>query len=198
MSGGARRLLRALRHAPDRILHPVRRRAVLSDLRSGPTPRSLLFLCHGNICRSPYAAAVAERALGTRAARCRIASAGFIGPGRSAPPEAVEVAARRGIDLSGHRSRTVDGASIGEVDLVVVMSRGQARAIVEEGRRTGRVIVLGDLDPDPIDTRAIRDPVEQPADVFEDVYARIDRCVAALATAVGSEPPAGPPEHRTT
>jgi hypothetical protein len=46
------------------------------------------------------------------------------------------------------------------------------------------VLVLGDLDPEPIETRVIRDPVEQPKEVFELSYSRIERCVEELARAV--------------
>jgi protein-tyrosine-phosphatase len=46
------------------------------------------------------------------------------------------------------------------------------------------VILLGDLDPRAIDTRAIHDPVDQPLAAFEQSYARIERCVEALAGAL--------------
>lgn len=188
MTGGPRRFLRAVRHAPDRLLHLARRRVVLSDLRDGARPRRLLFICHGNICRSPYAAAAARASFPPGAEIPDVASAGFIGPGRPAPPEAVAAAARRGIDLTDHRSRTIDTPSVTGADLVIVMSRGQRGALAAGTGRTKRVIVLGDLDPEPIDTRTIRDPVEQPIDVFEEVYSRIDRCVAALAAALAARP----------
>jgi len=45
-------------------------------------------------------------------------------------------------------------------------------------------LVLGDLDPQPTEPRRIHDPVRQPLAVFEQTYARIERCVRELARAV--------------
>jgi hypothetical protein len=47
------------------------------------------------------------------------------------------------------------------------------------------VLVLGDLDPLPVETRTIRDPVNQPLEVFEETYARIERSICALAHLIG-------------
>lgn len=181
-----RGLARSLRRLPDRLLHPLRRRATLRRLaRKGP-PGRLLFVCHGNICRSPYAAAALERRLPPPfRERVVIDSAGFVGPGRPAPQNAVAVAAYRGIDLSTHRSKLValsDGAG---AELVVVMEPRQGRALrAVFGRSSRNIVVLGDLDPLPIATRAIADPVDQELVAFEESYARIDRCLQELVGAL--------------
>jgi protein-tyrosine-phosphatase len=80
---------------------------------------------------------------------------------------------------------------VSEIDLIYVMSSAQARSMRELfGVRPESVWVLGDLDPGAISKRTIRDPVEQPEAVFEEVYDRVDRCIqvvveglSALATA---------------
>ena len=73
-------ILRLGRHAPDRLLHPLRRRAARADLTRRVAPSSMLVICHGNICRSPFAAAVLRaRLAGTGVC---VESAGFFGPGR--------------------------------------------------------------------------------------------------------------------
>jgi len=174
-----RPLARRLRRLPDRLLHPARRRAAGRALaRVGP-PQRVLFVCHGNICRSPYAAAVARRLLPPAVA---VESAGLIGPDRPSPPEAVAVAAERGIDLGPHRSQLIDFEHVREVDLVVVMdTRQRHRLLRARHELRGRVVLLGDLDPEPVATRAVPDPVEQPAEVFRACYDRIDRCIGALA-----------------
>ena len=119
-------------------------------------------------------------------------SAGFIGPDRPSPTVAVEVAAARGVDLSRHRSKLLTQAIVERAELICVMDRNQHRAVRARYRGGVRsVILLGDLDPHPIRTRAIEDPVERPTDVFLEVYARIDRCVAQLTealTGVGDRP----------
>jgi hypothetical protein len=46
--------------------------------------------------------------------------------------------------------------------------------------KAGNVLVLGDLDPEPIATRHIWDPINQRSAVFEETYERIDRCLDVL------------------
>ena len=139
---------RGARHLPDRLLHPWRRRSALQRLAQLPRQSTVLFVCHGNICRSPYAAEVARKLL---PATVTVESAGFIGPDRPSPPEAVAVAAERGIDLSPHRSQVIELEHVREVDLVLVMdSRQRHRLVSSMPELDGRVVLLGDLDPEPI------------------------------------------------
>lgn len=177
-----RRLARAVLHTPDRLLHPLRRRQSLDRLRRRGAPASVLFVCHGNICRSPYAAATLQAALPSSLRhRVRVTSAGFVGAGRPVPPEGLAVASRLGVDLRAHRSMPLTAAVITAARLIVVMEAAQRDEIVRRfGRRPEDVLILGDLDPESIDTRTIRDPVEQPLDVFESTYGRIDRCISQL------------------
>ena len=175
---------RGLRHAPDRLLHPLRRRAATRALRARPLPRSILVICHGNICRSPFAAALLARALGP--AGVLVASAGFVSPGRACPADGSIAAARRDVDLSEHRSQLLTPVLAGEADIIIVMDARQQRAVCERfGRALGDVMLLGDLDPEAIATRAIHDPVEQPLEMFEQSYARIERCVREFLWALG-------------
>ncbi len=145
---------------------------------------SVLVVCHGNICRSPFAAA---RLAGYLApAGVRVGSAGFIGPNRPCPPEAVTAAARRGVDLAAHRSRLLTADVARRADLIVVMDPAQGRTIRERfGRLLRDIVVLGDLDAAPLARRTIHDPVDQSLEVFEQSYARIERCVVELVHALG-------------
>ncbi|HEX2189853.1 MAG TPA: hypothetical protein VHG51_13180 [Longimicrobiaceae bacterium] len=178
-------VLRSLRRAPDRLLHPSRRRAALRELREMDTPHSVVFVCYGNICRSPYAAAAFELALPPALSGIRVASAGMVGANRPSPREGIAVAARRGVDLSAHRATLLTREAARTAGLVVVMSGDQRRSVVRDfGREPRGIVVLGDLDPNPIDLRAVRDPWRQPEAAFEDSYDRIDRCVRALVRAL--------------
>jgi protein-tyrosine phosphatase len=183
-----RRLARWLRHAPERALHAGRRRAALRRLSGRAPPASVLFLCHGNIVRSPFAAALCARALpGPLRARVGIVSQGFISPGRASPREALEAARAHGVDLSAHRSGLLSRESIEGAGLVVVMSPEQARAVVRGfGRAPEDVLVLGDLDPLPVETRAVADPWGRPQADYVRSYARIVRCVGELARALAA------------
>jgi low molecular weight protein-tyrosine phosphatase len=179
-----RELLSRLRRVPERVLHRLRRRRVVDAVRRRRRVASLLVICHGNICRSPFAAAVLRSALSGNGVR--VDSAGFIGPGRPSPPEALAAAARYGVDLSGHRSQALTADSVRAADLIIVMDTAQRREICDRFGCVPRdVVVLGDLDPQAIDARTIRDPVNQPLAVFEEAYARIERCARELVRAIG-------------
>lgn len=176
-------LARGTRYLPDQMLHPWRRWAAVQQLARKPRPRKALFICHGNICRSPYAAALARQLLPAGVA---VESAGFIGPGRPPPPEAVAVARERGIDLTPHRSQLISPDQLLEADVVVVMDQQQRRRLVEwRPKLAGHVLLLGDLDPEPVKRRAVPDPVDKPMEVFRSCYDRVDRCIRVLANSWG-------------
>lgn len=65
--------------------------------------------------------------------------------------------------------------------LVLVMHPGQRSALLAtHPHLERRVLVLGDFDPEPIETREIADPWGGSAAAFDASYARVRRCVAAL------------------
>jgi protein-tyrosine phosphatase len=179
-------LLRRLRHAPDRLMHRHRHAAALARVRAERLPTSILFVCEGNIFRSPFAAAALESLLPDEVrVAVRIASAGFLGPGRMAPPPALRAATRRGVDLTAHRSALVTHASVYGARLIVVMEpRQKWRLRMRFGVRGERVLVMGDLDPLAIATRAVVDPWEADELVLESAYARVGRCARAMADAL--------------
>ena len=92
---------------------------------------TLLFICTGNLCRSPMAATVARKVLAGRAKAVNVISAGLLRPGEPATDEAVKVMWRRGLDLSTHRSRRVGDALVPAPDLIVGMARQHARAVID-------------------------------------------------------------------
>ena len=177
------RLLSRVRRTPERLLHPLRRRKALEALRARPRPTPVLVVCHGNICRSPVAAALLERELAPHG--IEVQSGGFIGFNRPAPAEAIASAQRHAVDLVDHRSRLLTAASVRAADLIVVMDPSQGRLLFERyGRSPANVVVLGDFDPGAVETRTIHDPVDQKEQVFDQVYARIARCVRAFVDAL--------------
>ncbi|HZH39826.1 MAG TPA: hypothetical protein VFD85_02390 [Gemmatimonadales bacterium] len=170
-----------MRHTPDRLLHAWRRRHAIAWLSETPKPSHILMICHGNICRSPYAAHRLKALLETRGFPCDVTSAGFVGPDRPSPGNAIATAAARGIDLKAHRSQLLTQALIDQSGLIVVMEARQAAAIrMVFGNVQAPILILGDLDPLPTETRTVRDPALQSRAVFAESYARIDRCVRVL------------------
>jgi protein-tyrosine phosphatase len=93
----------------------------------------ILFVCLGNLCRSPIAEAIARR----RAApmkRCRdivFASAGThpLRIGAPADARARQVAQRRGYDLGRHRTRRVSAADFENFDAILAMDRGNLASL---------------------------------------------------------------------
>jgi protein-tyrosine-phosphatase len=190
-----RTVLKAVYHSvlnlPDRLLHPRRHYVVCRRLSRMRRPRSILVVCHGNVCRSPYLHAVLQRAFSDVA----VSSAGFIGRDRAVPGLSLEVSARRGIDLSRFRSRVLTLANVQWADLIIVMDAGQARYVERVFLvRPEKVVVAGDLDPEASPTRAIRDPWMQSVNVFESSFDRLDRCAATLVSVLNGAPGA---EHGT-
>lgn len=93
----------------------------------------VLFVCTGNICRSPTAegifrAAVAEAGL---AASITADSAGTTGwhVGEAPDARAIAAAAARGIDISGLRARSIEAGDFHGFDMVLAMDRTHLRVI---------------------------------------------------------------------
>jgi protein-tyrosine-phosphatase len=183
--------LSAVRGAPDRLLHQMRRSSALDTLAHHERPQAVLVVCHGNICRSPFAAAILGALLEPNG--IHVSSAGFFGPDRRSPAAAIDAARLFGVDMVDHRSTLLTPELVEAAQLVVVMDLRQAQAIASVfGKRTRDVLLLGDLDQNPIVSRAIRDPIDQAPNVYHDVYARIERCCIELArTLMNSRSPAG-------
>ena len=104
---------------------------------------NVLFVCTGNICRSPTAEAVLRehvRKLGLEG-RVRIDSAGTHSYhiGHPPDPRAIKHAKDRGYDLSSLRARQLSAEDYDEFDLIVSMDAGhhqivQNRTPIEESR----------------------------------------------------------------
>ena len=93
----------------------------------------ILFVCLGNICRSPTAAGVV-RTLAAREApelSIEVDSAGTAAyhVGEPPDPRTRQAAARRGYDLSALRARIVEPADFERFDLIVAMDRENLRVL---------------------------------------------------------------------
>jgi protein-tyrosine-phosphatase/predicted ATP-grasp superfamily ATP-dependent carboligase len=92
--------------------------SLLQRLAAAGGPRKIVFLCYGNICRSPLAAKLAEQQLSNVA----IASAGFHKTtGRTSPEKMQRIGSSLGVDLSGHRSARATRDLLMTADLVIAM-----------------------------------------------------------------------------
>jgi protein-tyrosine phosphatase len=161
----------------EAALHAGRRRRAVDRLRRR-RDATLVFICLGNICRSPFAELWLHRR--RPEGRDRVTSAGFMPGGRSSPDTAVAVARDVfDLDLTTHTSRSIGDVAEGD-RLWVVMEHVHLRRLVRQGVPRDDVLILGDVDPRPIDRRAILDPYGKSEEVFEARYRRIERCLEAL------------------
>ncbi|GGB55576.1 low molecular weight protein-tyrosine-phosphatase [Blastomonas aquatica] len=84
---------------------------------------SIMFVCLGNICRSPLADGALRHEVARRGLGWRVDSAGIGGwhSGDAPDPRAIEVAARHGVDIAGLRARQVQPADFTRFDLILGM-----------------------------------------------------------------------------
>lgn len=97
----------------------------------------IVFVCTGNICRSPMGEALLRHELARRG--CDDVEVTSCGTWASAPQpataHAVQALRGRGIDLEPHRSRALDAAELEEADLVLAMTSVHVREIEEAAPR---------------------------------------------------------------
>jgi protein-tyrosine phosphatase len=143
---------------------------------------SILFVCTGNLCRSPMAEALMRARLAGKGERFGVASAGLAARvGEPASPEAIELLARRGLDFAAHRARQITREIAVEHDLILVMDHQQHRELLQRWPvLRGRVHLLDDA-PEAGD---IPDPWGQPLEVYEQVLARIEPALEAWVSRV--------------
>ncbi|GAB4353591.1 MAG: low molecular weight protein-tyrosine-phosphatase [Methylohalobius sp. ZOD2] len=146
----------------------------------------VLFVCMGNICRSPLAEGVFQRLLEKHdlADRVLIDSAGTHAyhVGKSPDPRAVQTAFARGIDLSRLRARQVDGGDFDEFDLILVMDEHNYDTLLFTcaERHRGKMRYLLDFAPH-LESRHVPDPYYGGEAGFERVMDMIeDACEGLL------------------
>lgn len=156
---------------------------------------SVLFVCLGNICRSPLAAGVFEAAARARgpgpAFEVDSAGTGAYHTGEPPDPRSRAVAAHHGIRLPGV-ARQVTQSDFDDFDVIVAMDRSNRRWLERQrgpGTRAGtaRIVMMRDFDPDA-DSPDVPDPYYGGADGFERVYRILERCCDGLLEELSNRP----------
>ena len=143
----------------------------------------VLFVCSGNICRSPMAEAyLRHRIADAGLSHAVVASAGTLGiEGSPASREAVEVLAEAGVDLSNHRSAGLRNADLRTSDLVLVMALEHLASIEQMAvDPAGEVHLLREFEhgPDPRPgAEDVDDPIGRPIEVYRRQFEQIRVCV---------------------
>lgn len=118
----------------------------------------ILFVCTGNTCRSP----MAEGYLNSLKLKDVTAvSAGFGFSGDTVSQNSVLAMGEMGVDISAHRSRTVNPYLIDEADKIVCMGDGHKQTLISFGVDGDKIEVLGIDDPFGGDISVYRDCAKQ-------------------------------------
>ncbi|NLC53140.1 MAG: ribose 5-phosphate isomerase B [Firmicutes bacterium] len=158
--------------------------------------RNILFVCTGNTCRSPMAAALLRQLLNERGGQfenIRVSSAGlYASPGAPASPEAVETMRGLGADLSNHLARELAREELAAADLILTMTNAQKNQIIKiyPGVKD-RTYVLREYisaqNTAEIDGWDVPDPFGQPLAVYQQCATALEKDLRALIDLLVSE-----------
>lgn len=161
------------------LLRAMRIRQRLRHIAAGGKRIRLLIVGNANVCRSPFAEELLRAQVAEGNDRIEIESAGTLPTEHRAPsPSATRAAAEFGVDISGHRSRSLTPGALQSASAVIVFDHATAEQL-----RT----VQPDLDvavlrlPDLIDARDILDASGAGVATVLAEFERISHSVAALA-----------------
>lgn len=153
----------------------------------------ILFVCLGNICRSPTAEAVL-RALAAREAPelpIEVDSAGTAGyhVGQPPDPRTREAAARRGYDLSTLRARIVEPTDFERFDLILAMDHENLEVLRRRAPRQahGRLRLFLEFAPDG-GPEEVPDPYYGGPNGFEEVLDLVEAATRGLLVHLRQRP----------
>jgi protein-tyrosine phosphatase len=147
-----------------------------------PAVLSVVFVCTGNICRSPMAEVVFRHELAEAglADRVRVASAGISGwhAGEPMDERAAALLEAEGYP-SAHTARHVDAEQLG-ADLLVALDHEHQRALQARVPDPGRVRLLRSFDPAAPAGAEVPDPYYGEDEAFGEVLAMVRAAVPGL------------------
>jgi len=150
-------------------------------------PPSILFVCLGNICRSPLAEAAMRDAAARAGMEILVDSAGTGAwhIGRAPDPRSVAVAGGKGIDISGYKARQVRGDDFRSFDYVLALDPQNLRDLrkIAPSDTTARIALLMDFVPGRAG-EGVSDPYYQDAIAFDVVWRDVSAAAEALVELV--------------
>lgn len=164
-----------------------------AGVKNPPLPgivSSALFVCLGNICRSPFAALLAERLLAEEGLAGITCGSAGIRPSQAERPPAPACSLARiyGLSLDCHVPRPLTRELVASHDLVIVMEAGQLRYLQEAfpdfRDRLFLLPLYDDGARDAYERFNIADPYGQPDAVFEVCYGRVTRALGRWVAAI--------------
>ncbi|MEX5213773.1 MAG: hypothetical protein NW703_06370 [Nitrospiraceae bacterium] len=157
------------RHAAGRMNNPI---------------RSVLFLCKGNICRSPFAAEYFRLNAEKRGVSMEVRSAGLeTTPGKPAHQYARLVAKQQGVSLEAHVTSLLGARWIEDADIIIVMELAQKDRVASLYPKVrDKVVLLGAVSPDcPLE---IDDPYSGTIEDFQVCFGHIRKGCEALVARI--------------
>ena len=144
---------------------------------------AILFVCLGNICRSPLAEAAFRARAEAAGLTAKVDSAGTGDWHAGEPPDrrAQATAQRHGVDISGYRARQIGRADFTRFTHIFALDRDNLAGIrrIAPANTTAHVGVLLDL-VDGMAGRSVADPYYGGDEGFETTWAEVDAAAAAL------------------
>ncbi|MEX2281058.1 MAG: low molecular weight protein-tyrosine-phosphatase [Gemmatimonadota bacterium] len=163
------------------------------DVPPQSDPVRVVFVCMGNICRSPLAEGVFRHLVAKRGLTDRFAidSAGISGYHEGDPPDArsAAVARQRGIELTG-QSRPLKRRDLEHFDYVIVMDSENLAGVQRlaiGAAPSARIQYLREFDPDASGQLDVPDPYYGGASGFEHVQDMVERSCERLLDAIVKE-----------
>jgi len=165
---------------------------LMNPKRSRPPKgaRSFVFVCFGNIMRSPMCEALMNRALaGVPDKRITVTSAGLnAAPGRAAHVWAVAAARELGISLENHRAKLLTADMVNQADVVFAMDyQNQVQLVSRYSQAKHKVFMLGAYAGDDNRALEILDPYYAGEEGTRDCYRILNTCVRNLVTDLSGE-----------
>ena len=169
-----------------RLIDTVRPRRKPPGQLSGSV-RSILFICFGNIMRSPMCEALMKQAL-ARIPNVSISvmSAGLNAtPGRPAHPWAIAAAHEFGISLENHRARPLTAEMVEQADLIFIMDRQNLVQLrTRYSRVASKVMLLSAYAGDDFQQAEIQDPYYQSEQGTRQCYEILSVCIRNLVSSL--------------
>jgi protein-tyrosine-phosphatase len=157
----------------------------------------VLFVCTGNICRSPMAAAILVHLLQERGVDdIDVRSAGTAPwDGSPASEGSYLVSLEHGLDLSSHRSRQLTTDIVADADLILGMSSNHVERAVQLGG-AGKAFLVGAYAGEPPEDAEVSDPFGGDLEEYRTTYDRLVTLLgAALPRLLAERPDADPGQH---
>lgn len=135
--------------------------------------RRIVFICSGNICRSPLAE-ICARNLGRQTASCGFHCA----EGFPADPRAIDFAASLGLSLKNHKTQNIKDFEFYESDFIVVMEPSQIELVRQHVGQKYPVVLAGNYcrNPNPY----IHDPYNCSDEFFVRCEQRVIEAVRGI------------------